>query len=422
MINDPNCEDISAAKFCLGQTDFKSALTILDILVNVTSSANASLARATVRETVNDLEGALSDLHSIEIESDEKSRIEAKILAKMGKYREATSLLQKVPAIKRIGILGRRVDIESIGLKPGLTPDRCLNGWETGCVLSHLMALAEWQTIDKILPFLSEQEARPFVNIYNGMKSRRALFSIESLRESSRVVDGIPGWFSSDEAAYMGNLARGIPANKAIVEIGSYCGRSTASLAFGSSMGFGALVHSVDPHLGLVAVHDKSTLGEFLKNLRDRDLYRYVVMHKGFSTEVARTWRNKNIDILFIDADHGYESVKSDFESWNEHISSGALVIFHDYPQAGPNRLIREILEDRHSYHPIAFFDTLFVFEFEPSREDYDFELRNLFIDYVMLCGRAYANWLESEQRAAANAAIESLTRLSLELECDHLG
>lgn len=41
-----------------------------------------------------------------------------------------------------------------------------------------------------------------------------------------------------------------------------------------------------------------------------------VTFIKGLFDDVAKTW-DKKIDILHIDGDHAYESVKHDYETWS---------------------------------------------------------------------------------------------------------
>lgn len=40
---------------------------------------------------------------------------------------------------------------------------------------------------------------------------------------------------------------------------------------------------------------------------------------------------SKPIDLLFIDADHSYEGVRADYETWLPLVRLGGTIIFHDY-------------------------------------------------------------------------------------------
>jgi predicted O-methyltransferase YrrM len=50
---------------------------------------------------------------------------------------------------------------------------------------------------------------------------------------------------------------------------------------------------------------------------------------KGYFDDIAKDW-DKTIDILHIDGDHAYESVKNDYETWSKFLSEDAVILFHD--------------------------------------------------------------------------------------------
>lgn len=61
---------------------------------------------------------------------------------------------------------------------------------------------------------------------------------------------------------------------------------------------------------------------------------------RGFSNSVSVRSKFRKIfpqpqmvDVLFIDGDHSYEGVKSDFELYEKEVKSGGLIIFHDIVQ-----------------------------------------------------------------------------------------
>jgi predicted O-methyltransferase YrrM len=57
-----------------------------------------------------------------------------------------------------------------------------------------------------------------------------------------------------------------------------------------------------------------------------------VVVHQGYTTDVAAAWpKNQKIDLLFIDADHKYEAVRADWLNWSPFVKSGGVIAFHDY-------------------------------------------------------------------------------------------
>jgi len=66
--------------------------------------------------------------------------------------------------------------------------------------------------------------------------------------ELRRVLADVPGWLGDEEALALYELARGCTGRGAIVELGSWRGRSTICLALGSKDGSGVPVIAVDRH------------------------------------------------------------------------------------------------------------------------------------------------------------------------------
>ena len=49
------------------------------------------------------------------------------------------------------------------------------------------------------------------------------------------------------------------------------------------------------------------------------------------SKEAAKHVKDNSIDIIYIDADHTYESVKQDIEAWYPKVREGGILCGHDY-------------------------------------------------------------------------------------------
>ena len=62
----------------------------------------------------------------------------------------------------------------------------------------------------------------------------------------------------------------------------------------------------------------------------------------------------RQVDMLFLDGDHQYESVKADFESHHARVRAGGIIAFHDAgsPQHMPGvwQAIEEIKENREQF------------------------------------------------------------------------
>lgn len=162
------------------------------------------------------------------------------------------------------------------------------------------------------------------------------MLSVEQFRS-------IPGWLQYCEGEELAALARYSTDAGAVVEIGSFKGRSTACLASGILAP--SKVHAVDHFLGSsemmpdganpqVGVDGKASFySEFHANLSKFGLADRVIAHVGSSQEIARVW-GWPIRLLFIDAEHTYEAVAADYEAWKRWLTH--YVCFHDYCGSWP--------------------------------------------------------------------------------------
>ena len=90
-------------------------------------------------------------------------------------------------------------------------------------------------------------------------------------------------------------------------------------------------VFAIDPHTP-TEWNDAGSADSYeimMKNVRSLGLSRYVEIIRKTSAEAAQGW-NRRIELLFIDGDHSYEGVKSDWELFSPHMAPFGVVVFHD--------------------------------------------------------------------------------------------
>jgi predicted O-methyltransferase YrrM len=114
-----------------------------------------------------------------------------------------------------------------------------------------------------------------------------------------------------------------------LYEIGSFIG--TSGLMFNDSF---KNVHCVDAWVSGYDSNDSASFQdmslvekEFDKNI----LNTTITKHKGLSVEIAKSVKDESIDILYIDATHTYDGVKSDLEAWIPKVKNGGIISGHDY-------------------------------------------------------------------------------------------
>ncbi len=144
-------------------------------------------------------------------------------------------------------------------------------------------------------------------------------------------------------------LALSLKNNSTIVEIGSYLGASSSFLGCAAKEK-GHKVYCVDTWKNEgMSEGERDTFGEFCENTKS--LREFIYILRGKSEDMAKTF-NEPINLLFIDGDHSYKTVKTDVELWLPKIVPGGIIILHDYGWAeGVKRVVKEIVMSKINFH-----------------------------------------------------------------------
>ncbi|MFC5800170.1 class I SAM-dependent methyltransferase [Streptomyces formicae] len=141
-------------------------------------------------------------------------------------------------------------------------------------------------------------------------------------------------------AAAGAGAALGLP----LLEVGTYCGRSTILLA-DAARATGTVAVTVDHHRGSEEqqpgwdYHDPEvvdpevgrmdTLPAFRRALHNAGLEEHVIAVVGRSPQVAKVW-GREVGLVFIDGGHTDEHATNDYEGWAPHVAEGGLLVIHD--------------------------------------------------------------------------------------------
>lgn len=181
-------------------------------------------------------------------------------------------------------------------------------------------------------------------------------------------IRSIEGMLTDKEAALLYNLAAHGPGKGAIVEIGSYKGKSTACLALGSNSAGREKVHAVDWHQGWKKAVPGGSYSAFLKNMKRAGVSDYVVPVVMKSEEAVRKWK-KPIRLLWIDGSHDYADVRKDFLLWSRFVIEGGVVVFHDSFWDGPFRVANRYLLQSGRFSKAGMADyIIFAVKTKPSK------------------------------------------------------
>jgi predicted O-methyltransferase YrrM len=168
--------------------------------------------------------------------------------------------------------------------------------------------------------------------------------------------DRIPGWFTFPKL-YERAVAEAKDGDM-LVEIGAWLGRSTAFLGHqvhGSGKRLRVLV--VDTFRGSAneahMVSCAQALGGSVRRLFDRNMRLAGVLEtleirEELSVQAARAVPDRSCFMVFIDADHTYEALRSDIRAWRDKVRPGGLLAGHDcYTYANVLAAVRAELGQR---------------------------------------------------------------------------
>ena len=157
-------------------------------------------------------------------------------------------------------------------------------------------------------------------------------------------LNSVKGFLDHDEGICLYNHALSSSKKGPILEIGSYCGKSTIYLA-AAAKEYNCSVYSVDHHTGSeenqvgweyhdIELFDEETgkinsFPEFMRNLRKANLLDTVIPIVSDSSLVSRDWKIP-LSMVFIDGGHTMEAAFNDFNNWKDKIIKGGILAIHD--------------------------------------------------------------------------------------------
>jgi predicted O-methyltransferase YrrM len=163
----------------------------------------------------------------------------------------------------------------------------------------------------------------------------KILAAFEAAKGFMPVNEGLALYAAAVEAG-----ALGLP----LLEVGTYCGRSTILLA-DAARAAGTVAVTVDHHRGSEEqqpgwdYHDPETvdpeiglmdtLPTFRRTLHRAGLEDHVVAIVGRSPQVATVWSGP-AGLVFIDGGHTDEHATNDYEGWATHVARDGLLAIHD--------------------------------------------------------------------------------------------
>ena len=159
-----------------------------------------------------------------------------------------------------------------------------------------------------------------------------------------KVAEAVKGFLPKNEAAALYDAAVAVEVDGPLLEVGSYCGKSSVYLGY-AAQSIGRVLYALDHHRGSEENqagwehHDPElidkqkgvmdTLPYFRDAIFAAGLEHVVIALVGHSGVIARNWTTP-LSFLFIDGGHGEEPAKADFNGWVPKVKEGGTLAIHD--------------------------------------------------------------------------------------------
>ena len=158
------------------------------------------------------------------------------------------------------------------------------------------------------------------------------------------VAEAVKGFLPKNEAAALYDAAVAVEVDGPLLEVGSYCGKSSVYLGY-AAQSIGRVLYALDHHRGSEENqagwehHDPElidkqkgvmdTLPYFRDAIFAAGLEHVVIALVGHSGVIAKNWTTP-LSFLFIDGGHGEEPAKADFNGWVPKVKEGGTLAIHD--------------------------------------------------------------------------------------------
>ncbi len=201
----------------------------------------------------------------------------------------------------------------------------------------------------------------------------------------------VSGWLTRGEGTFLYHAAGRTIAGHAIVEIGSFKGRSTICLAKGALASGRTRVFAIDPHCGN-REHQRQfgridTFDDFKRNLAEAGVAHAVQAIRDTSVNVAAGF-GRRVGLLFIDGNHEFQAVRDDLRCWLPLVDAGGFVAVHDSWQIwGPHAVTARLLLSSRQVRRPRLIDTMTVVEKSAHNSAMDRLHNRLFVAWRLLWG-----------------------------------
>ncbi len=167
----------------------------------------------------------------------------------------------------------------------------------------------------------------------------------ETEDETAAIAEPVEGWLSEAQGRELYRAAIACAQHGAIVEIGSWKGRSTVWLAAAARRA-GTVIYAIARPEASREDPTARTYDDFRRNLEAAGLLDHVRPLVMSSREAERVLKGP-VGMLFIDGDHSNAGAQEDFVLWLPRLTPGAALLCHDVSTTsytGPRRMFQRMV------------------------------------------------------------------------------
>lgn len=180
-------------------------------------------------------------------------------------------------------------------------------------------------------------------------------------------INQLKGFMPINEGTALLKWAKKFSKSGPVMEIGTYCGKSTIYLAIGA-LHNNQTVYTIDHHKGSEEhqideeyfdseIYDfiqerVNTFPLLIKNI-NKLCIKNIIPIISESSRVSKNWET-DLSMLFIDGGHSLESANNDYDCWEPRIIKGGALVIHDIfenPEDGgqaPFEIYKRSIEDNY--------------------------------------------------------------------------
>ena len=160
--------------------------------------------------------------------------------------------------------------------------------------------------------------------------------------------NGLPdGYFGEWDIAVYRQMVDSLPDNGCFAEVGSLLGKglcSVADIIIKKNLKVISIDLFNDFHDKIFDKHFPNQLENFKNNIKKFGIYNHVQIKQGSSIDISNQIENSSLDLVYIDADHEYESIKEDLLAWYPKVKPGGVLAGHDIEWPSVKQALTDVL------------------------------------------------------------------------------